>query len=302
MEFLAELEKIRNPFFTYIFRIFTELGAELAVISIICAIYWCYNKKLAYRLTFGLFISALIVQTLKITFRIPRPWVRNPNLRPISEVIKSATGYSFPSGHTQSTTALYGALAIGAKTWRTKVLCMIMIFGVGFSRMYLGMHTPQDVLTSLVITLIVVLIIYELSKKELTQDGRLIIATLVGAGSIALLAYSTILNERNIIADPFASDSCQAAFAGIGVAIGWYIENRYIQFDVRTRDPRMQIVKYVVGIGIAVGFKLLTELLLPDMIIVDGIINLILVLWILVGYPMIFQRIQWKKEKQSEHL
>ena len=296
MDLLASLEKIRNPFLTYIFRMFTEIGGELVVIAIICAIYWCYNKKLAYYISFGLFLSSLAVQGLKITFRIPRPWVRYPSLNPIGEVIKTATGYSFPSGHTQATTALYAALALKSKRSITKIGCAVVIIGVGFSRMYLGMHTLQDVMASFLITMAVVIIIHRISKVTLTKRQRLMIAILVGAASIGLLTYSLILNHQDIIAAEFASDSCQAAFAGLGVALGWYIENQYIQFSVKTKDSRTQIVKYLIGIGIAIGIKLLTKFTLPDVIIVDGITNFVLVLWILIGYPMIFSRFLSKKE------
>lgn len=297
MDLLASLEKIRNPFLTNIFRIFTAIGGELTVIAIICAIYWCYNKKLAYYLTFGLFLSSLIVQGLKITFRIPRPWVRYPNLNPIGEVIRTATGYSFPSGHTQATTSLYTALALNSKHKTVKVGCGIVIFGVGFSRMYLGMHTLQDVMTSFLITVVIVVLIHRISKVSLTERQRLVIAIFVGVASIGLLMYSLILSHQDIIATEFASDSCQAAAAGIGVALGWYIESKYIHFSVKTRDPRMQIVKYVIGLGVALCIKLLTKVALPNVIIVDGVTNFILVLWILVGYPMIFSRFCAIKEK-----
>lgn len=290
MDLLASLEKIRNPFLTNIFQIFTAIGGELLIIAIICAIYWCYNKKLAYYLTFGLFLSSLIVQGLKITFKIPRPWVRYPSLNPIGEVIRTATGYSFPSGHTQATTSLYAALALNSKQKLVKIGCAIVILGVGFSRMYLGMHTLQDVLTSFIITIVIVILIHNISKVTLTQRHRLVIAILVGVSSIGLLTYSLVLNYQDVIATEFASDSCQAAFAGIGLALGWYIENKYIQFSEKTKDPRMQIVKYVIGIGIAMGIKLLTKVVLPDVIIVDGITNFVLVVWILIGYPLIFSR------------
>lgn len=295
MEFLYQLESIRNPFFSGIFRLFTLLGQEVIVLAVLCFFYWCYNKKLAYQISFGFFLSAIMVQGLKITFRIPRPWVKDPLFKPVEEAIKAATGYSFPSGHTQAATALYGTLALAAKRKVSKIIFFLVIAMVGFSRMYLGVHTPADVLTSFSITLVTILLVYYFSKYELTGDKKVYLMVGVGVISIALLVYCVILYTNGTIELAYAADSCSAAAAGIGLAIGWYVESTYLKFNERACSNRMQVVKLLLGLVITVLLKVGLGVILGSSIAGKGLKYFILVLWIMIGYPCIIKRFMSKK-------
>lgn len=115
MEFLYFLESIRNGVLNIFFIICTSFGEELVLISLFAIIYWCINKKLAYRIAFSYFMSGIVVQGLKIHFRIERPWVIDPDFKPVEAVMDTATGYSFPSGHTQSSASLYSSIAFHFK-------------------------------------------------------------------------------------------------------------------------------------------------------------------------------------------
>lgn len=290
MEFLYQLESIRNPLLSGIFRFFTLLGQEVIVLAILCFFYWCYNKKLAYRISFGFFLSGLLVQGLKITFRIPRPWVRDPLFKPVEEAIKAATGYSFPSGHTQAATALYGTMAFAAKKKILKIILFLVIIMVGLSRMYLGVHTPADVLTSFGITFLTVLLVHYFSTFELTKDKKVYFMLGIGIFSIALLAYCVTLYTNGTIELAYAADSCSAAAAGVGLAIGWYVESTYLRFDERACSNRMQVVKLLLGLGMTVSLKEGLGIVLGTSIAGKGVKYFILVLWIMVGYPCIIKR------------
>lgn len=106
MTFLWLLEGIRTPFLDKLMQFITYFGQELIIITFICTLYWCVDKRFAYFLGFSYFTAGLAVQTLKITFRIPRPWVLDPDFHAVESAISGATGYSFPSGHTQGATCL----------------------------------------------------------------------------------------------------------------------------------------------------------------------------------------------------
>ena len=101
MTFLWLLEGIRTPFFDKLMQLVTYFGQELIIIAVICTLYWCVDKRFAYLLGFTYFSAGLCVQALKITFRIPRPWILDPEFPPVESALEGATGYSFPSGHTQ---------------------------------------------------------------------------------------------------------------------------------------------------------------------------------------------------------
>ena len=106
MDFLNLLSQYRTPAGDVFFQGITLLAQETFVVVVICWLFWCSNKKLAYCLGFTYFTSGLLVQGLKITFRVPRPWLLDSAFEPVASAVPGATGYSFPSGNTQSITAL----------------------------------------------------------------------------------------------------------------------------------------------------------------------------------------------------
>ena len=163
MDFLRLLAEHRSPAATALFQAFTWLGEELFVVAVLCLLYWCVHKGLAYRLCLVYFVSGIAVQVLKITFRIDRPWVIDPDFLPVRSAMATATGYSFPSGHTQAATALFGSLLFLAagRHWNRRrdkaaacFLCAAAIAAVGLSRMYLGVHTPKDVMVSFAVSIV----------------------------------------------------------------------------------------------------------------------------------------------------
>ena len=109
MGFLRMLESIRTPFLDSFFSIVTHLGEETFFIVIGLVFFWCINKKDGYYLLSVGFIGTILNQFLKMLFRIPRPWVQDKNFTIVESARAEATGYSFPSGHTQSA---IGVLAV----------------------------------------------------------------------------------------------------------------------------------------------------------------------------------------------
>lgn len=146
MGFLSLLEGIRFPLLTEFMLLITRLGEETAFLVIALIVFWCVDKYRGYYLLgVGLF-GNLANQFLKITCRVPRPWVRDVNFAAVEEAKAAAGGYSFPSGHTQTAFGTFGAIAATTKRkWLAAVAVGIAVI-VGFSRMYLGVHTPEDVL------------------------------------------------------------------------------------------------------------------------------------------------------------
>jgi len=156
MELLRLIEGIRSPFLDTVFGLITRLGEQTILIVVFCVIFWCINKRMAYVMGVAFFLSSLVVQGMKICFRIDRPWVADPTFEPVQSAVRQATGYAFPSGHTQNAAALLGALAAQLKPVPVKAVLVSLAVLVAFSRMYLGVHFLSDVVVSLVITFLLV--------------------------------------------------------------------------------------------------------------------------------------------------
>lgn len=292
MEILKFLENIRTPFFNTINMLFSYLASEVILIMVLCFLYWCFNKKLAYRLGFVYFISGIAVQVLKVIFKIPRPWLRDTELTPVQSAVGSATGYSFPSGHTQSATSLYGTFAyIIKKTW-VQIVMILLILCVAFSRMYLGVHTPLDVSVAFIVTIIITLAVnYAADKKFIYRFKQRTVFIAFMIIPILMVIYGVYLIYTDSIDIDNAADYFKAAGAALGFIVGWYMETSALGFDEREGSIFTHIIKYVFGLAVVLVIKSGLKIILGTSLAADFVRYGIITFWIIFIYPFIFSNI-----------
>ena len=291
MEFLKILEGIRTSFLDNLFYILTYGGEELMLLGFVGILFWCVDKKTAYRIVFSYLPSILIINTLKITFKVERPWVRDPSLTIVEKARASATGYSFPSGHTQCAVSLWGTLAVKARQIWKKILCFAIIAVVMFSRMYLGVHTPADVLTSFVISVVVVIFVNMLIDRiEITKKHRLIIMIFLITLGVFYVIYTLILLKYGHVSYSDAADGCKGAAAGIAFAASWYAESVYIRFDPKCKNIWLQILKVAMGLGGVMIIRSGIKALFDSNILIDMIRYFLMMSWAMLAMPLLIRR------------
>lgn len=291
LEFLRWLSQIRSDSLNSIMLLLTELGNEIVALGIICTLYWCINKRLAYRIGMTFFMSGMLVQALKVSFHIERPWILDPSFSPVEAAKPAATGYSFPSGHTQCATSLYGTFFMRTDKSVIRILCAFLILIVIFTRLYLGVHTPLDVVTSFVVSAVCVFVMDKLItcvERGNSHDIKLCIAFC--AISVLICIYSYILAKAGVIDASQINDCFKCGGAGVAFGIGWYIEKNKIDFDEKTDKLWKQALKLLIGIGVALTLKSLPKLIAEGNLAVDFFRYFITVMWVLVAFPLIFSR------------
>ena len=245
ISYLLFLQNLRNAtggvfdsFMTYI----TTYGEELLPMILVATIYWAVNKRQGVYtfLTWG--SGRLVNGFLKVTACVYRPWIRDARIKPIESTIAKATGYSFPSGHTTNATAVYGSIAMNKKLGKVlRGLMILMVVLVGFSRNYVGVHTPQDVLVgcgSTVILLFFVRWLLEVVDRKPSLD---LVILLVGiALNILVIIYTTFKSypmdydaAGKLIVDPakMAVDTYKGCGFSLAVMISWFIDRRWLKYE-----------------------------------------------------------------------
>lgn len=252
MEFLKMLESIRTSFGDTFFLFVTMLGEETVFILLGLLFFWCINKKQGYYILSVGFVGTVINQFLKLLFRIPRPWVRDKSFTAVEGAIEEATGYSFPSGHTQSAVGTFGGIARIYKDMRIRVLCISACVLVPLSRMYLGVHTPADVGVSIIAALVLVFVLYPLVDKAFESKRNMRI--LFGVMMTLAVAFLVFVYAYNFPADTDTENlthGIKNAYKILGCVIGLWLafelDDRYIKFDTKA-VWWVQIIKLVLGL------------------------------------------------------
>ena len=259
MQLLYALQEIRSPALDAVMQLITRLGEETIFMVAAIVVFWCVSKKGGYYLLSVGFLGTVANQWLKIAFRIPRPWVLDPNFEIVESAREAATGYSFPSGHTQSAVGTFGGMARMTKVkWLRWVYIAIALL-VSFSRMYLGVHTPLDVGVSLAIAAVMVLVLWPIVEKAEEKPAvlgwlLLFLLAVCGAFLVFLKVYPF---PADVDAENFAhavENAWKLTGAIAGMLIAWWADRKFIRFEVEA-VWWAQIVKVALGLAIVVGIK-----------------------------------------------
>ena len=205
-------------------------------------IYWCVNKKSGLFLMLSYAISEWINGILKLIVCAYRPWIRSSKIIPAGNAIKSAGGYSFPSGHTMDSAPIFAGLAVlyHKKTSLITWICGLAIFLTAFSRNYLGVHTPQDVIAGSLLGIASAWIAAKVFKCLEKNSGKenlfLISSVIIAVLSVVYVefkSYPVDYVNGKILVDPVPMTRLAYKNAGfiLALAIGRYLEKKFIKFS-----------------------------------------------------------------------
>ncbi len=253
MDFLYLLEGLRHPVLDALFSLVTELGGETVFLVAALTVFWCLDKRQGYYLLSVGFLGTLVNQFLKITCRIPRPWVRDPKFTIVESARADATGYSFPSGHSTSSVGTFGVLAVEAERpwlrWGSLALCLL----VPFSRMYLGVHTPADILVGSAISLVFIM-----ALRPVIYGGHLPkLLVVMAAASVGFVGYVELYPFPETVDAENLQSALKNSYTLLGALLGmivvYYADRR---LDFRTEAPWLvQITKVVLGLVLVLLLK-----------------------------------------------
>lgn len=297
LDILMYLQSIRNELLTSIFTFFT-ICTEVPVITVLTGIlYWCINKKAGQRTLFALCGSLNINAGVKNFVKMPRP-IGTEGLESLR--VETATGYSFPSGHTQTATTFWTSMMyLFRKAW-IYIVGILMILGAGISRLYLGVHWPMDVIVGWVFGIALSILFIKLFDYIDDSKNYYILV-----GLILIFGICTYFIGGEDLYKMFGLYT--------GFALGYMVEDTYINFSTENESRRKnifaktpsrneglgkKILRFIVGIISLLAVYLLLNYMEDTLIVgkTEEIINIIkylkytfAVFWGMAGAPALFK-------------
>ena len=255
MGFLYLLEDIRMPILNEFMLLITHLGEETAFLVVALIVFWCVDKRRGYLLMSVGFLSTMANQVMKLWFRIPRPWVLDPEFTILEQGREAASGYSFPSGHTTSAVATFGSLAATSRKKSTIALCVLLAVLVGFSRMYIGVHTPADVLVGALTSILLIMVLRKVPYNGRGMDILVLVMLASAAGFMAfvqLYPFPADVDAHNLASG--MKNAYTMAGCMTGVLVVYHVEKKYVNFTTRA-VWWAQILKVVFGLALVLAVK-----------------------------------------------
>ena len=246
---------------------FGELNTALIIMAII---YWCVSRSFGTYLLMGWSGNRIVNGLLKVTVCAYRPWIRDPRIVPYGDSMTTATGYSFPSGHSMNAASVFGGGAVRKDLPRTlRILLGSILALVAFSRIYLGVHTPQDILVGAGAGLLVMWLTAKLIQWVDAHPGKDIAVMLIGIVIAVLVAVFAALKsypadydaEGKLLVDgaKMANDTFKGVGWCLGFLAGWVLERRWIGFSTDV-SMMTRITRLTTGL---LGYYAVSLILMP---------------------------------------
>ena len=261
IDILLALQAFRNgagAFLASFLSKMTWLGELNTAIVIMALIYWCVSKDFGAYFLMGWSGNRLVNGMLKVTVCAYRPWIRDARIVPYGDSITTATGYSFPSGHTMNAATVFGGGAVRKDIPRVlRVVLGLLVLLVAFSRNYLGVHTPQDVLVGVVAGTLVMFLTMKLMQWVKDHPEKDLLVVCIGVGLAIAVAVYAAVKPYPIDLDADGKVLVEGAkmandtFKGVGWCVafltGWILERRFVRFSTDISMMK-RIVRLTVGL------------------------------------------------------
>ena len=226
-------------------------------------IFWCVDKRQGYYVFLVGALGTVCNQFLKLAFRIPRPWVLDPDFQIVEAARADATGYSFPSGHTQNIVGTTASIFASRKEAWVRTVCIVLMVLVPFSRMYLGVHTPLDVGVAFLTALALAAALYPAFRTEAAAKKDSAMAPARCGSAVRRISGLCLVPRPMRLAGgqrgPFnITHGLKNAYTMLGALLGFLIvyiaDEKKLHFDVRAPFWG-QVLKLVLGLALLLGIK-----------------------------------------------
>ncbi len=238
-----------------IFIAITEMGDELFLAAVILGVYWGWNKDFGIKMAYVLIGSAILNGFFKMTFRMERPPTS------VRIVGQDYTSYGFPSGHAMNSTSFWGYIAYKIKTNLMYVVAIVLISLISFSRIYLGVHYPGDVIGGLAIGFVFLLFVIWIEPR--TDKIKAILPEKLRDFAMPIFTLIVLVIWLLLFPDPSHGTAVGIIGMLFGLSLGVKIEERYIGFEI-TSETKKKVLRLIIGYIITLTPMVLLVKYMPE--------------------------------------
>ncbi|USE37081.1 phosphatase PAP2 family protein [Endozoicomonas sp. SCSIO W0465] len=280
LDYVAWIQQYRNPIADIFMQHTTDLGGKHCI-YLLPFLLWCFNFHFMVRVGSLFLLSFFINISFKDLLALPRPFDVNPAI-----TLNREWGYGMPSGHSQNSAILWIMLAIRiAKRWFW-FMALSIIFLIGFSRAYFGLHFPGDILGGWFLSAALLWINYFWGNQVIQWLNKQAFLLLIGSLWLLLTGLYLLywLFNMPIMAGLFA--------ISLGFAIGYLITFRFLDYN-GAGNTWQRLLRSAAGLTVLIYYLKATSSFFPDVkngkyYLILFVVNTIAGLWLTLGAPMFF--------------
>lgn len=248
LDVVRSIQAIASPGLTSFVKVLTLAGSEYFYLLFLPVLFWCIDERFGLRLGLVVLMSTFVNSWLKVAFAQPRPYELDPSVG-----LSRETSYGLPSGHAQGTSTFWGTLAPRIRRPWGLVLALAVPLAISFTRLYLGVHFPTDVLLGLALGWSFALAGYFLGDRA---------AALLATWNVRVLVVLIALVALAMNALNMNDTSMPGVF--FGTAMGGVFLFRKLRFDASSGTAAVKAARLAIGLAGVAAIYLGGKLLSPE--------------------------------------